>query len=412
RLSLFCLVDGNPQSNVFSVKPTPADAVDDLEKLIKAEKTPHFDDVAADELSLWPQSPHCPRKRSTSSSSAFLQSLRQRQPVLPFLAQLIHGIDRVLDHIEQEPVIFFNGVQYHHAKQPLDPKELEMSQKEQLGPFFKRTLPYHRTAKNISLVMLGLELDKQAKASDGKTTLRFIVEDDIGAFSGNRAVAIVALSGSGKTATVIDLATKHFVVYCICSTPRAIVFPNFNYPNFVMLAKDVEKMYMAVFFREQTTTGGASTIGALVNKVREYDTNTIQAMFQETQTELHSVFVPRRLGLVIAVDEAQIATNDILAGKLISPSALIDSRDNKDTIFDGKSQVQLKRHRGFLTPLSAILSSMQATLAILGTALSLQNADQVYSALDKISNFIRIIASFPQFDASDVNKMISDLVDL
>ncbi|KAF9125289.1 hypothetical protein BGW39_007526 [Mortierella sp. 14UC] len=53
RLNLFCLVDGEPQSNVFSVKPTPADTVDDLKKLIKAEKTPRFDDVAADELTLW-----------------------------------------------------------------------------------------------------------------------------------------------------------------------------------------------------------------------------------------------------------------------------------------------------------------------------------------------------------------------
>ncbi|KAK3837903.1 MAG: hypothetical protein JOS17DRAFT_813667 [Linnemannia elongata] len=44
RLNLFCLVDGEPQSNVFSVKPTPADTIDDLKKLIKTEKTPRFDD--------------------------------------------------------------------------------------------------------------------------------------------------------------------------------------------------------------------------------------------------------------------------------------------------------------------------------------------------------------------------------
>ncbi|OAQ29335.1 hypothetical protein K457DRAFT_155768 [Linnemannia elongata AG-77] len=53
RLNLFCLVDGEPQSNVFSIKPTPADTVDDLKKLIKAEKTNQFSDVDADQLTLW-----------------------------------------------------------------------------------------------------------------------------------------------------------------------------------------------------------------------------------------------------------------------------------------------------------------------------------------------------------------------
>ncbi|KAF9276471.1 hypothetical protein BGZ88_001685 [Linnemannia elongata] len=120
----------------------------------------------------------------------------------------------------------------------------------------------------------------------------------------------------------------------------------------------------------------------------------------ETQTKLHLILVPRRLGRVTAVDEDQTAANDILANKLISPSALIDNKDNKDAIFDSKNQIQLKRRRGFLTRLLASLSSMQATLVMLGTALSLQNADHVYSALDKSSNFTRI-TDFPQFDASE-----------
>jgi len=53
RLNLFCLVDGEPQSNVFSVKPSAAATVDDLKKLIKTEKSPEFDDIAADKLTLW-----------------------------------------------------------------------------------------------------------------------------------------------------------------------------------------------------------------------------------------------------------------------------------------------------------------------------------------------------------------------
>ncbi|KAG0277857.1 hypothetical protein BGZ96_002687 [Linnemannia gamsii] len=54
---------------------------------------------------------------------------------------------------------------------------------------------------------------------------------------------------------------------------------------------------------------------------------------------------------------------------------------------------------------------MRATLVILGTALSLQDADHVYSAIAKPTNFSRI-TEFPQFDQNDVNKMLSELVDM
>ncbi|KAG0195405.1 hypothetical protein BGX33_003418, partial [Mortierella sp. NVP41] len=50
---MFCLIDGEPQSNAFSVKVTPADTVDDLKKLIKAEKSVDFEHVDANNLTLW-----------------------------------------------------------------------------------------------------------------------------------------------------------------------------------------------------------------------------------------------------------------------------------------------------------------------------------------------------------------------
>ncbi|KAF9177171.1 hypothetical protein BGZ50_009045 [Haplosporangium sp. Z 11] len=48
-----CLVDGEATSNAFSVKIPSNDTVDDLKNLIKAKKTPRFDDITADELTLW-----------------------------------------------------------------------------------------------------------------------------------------------------------------------------------------------------------------------------------------------------------------------------------------------------------------------------------------------------------------------
>ena len=53
---------------------------------------------------------------------------------------------------------------------------------------------------------------------------------------------MVGRSGAGKTATVVDLVIKHFVVYCVCSDPNSMANVNFADPNFVQLAKEVEEM--------------------------------------------------------------------------------------------------------------------------------------------------------------------------
>lgn len=52
-LTLFCLVDGEATSQAFSVDIEQTKTVDQLKKVIKTEKAPRFDDVAADELTLW-----------------------------------------------------------------------------------------------------------------------------------------------------------------------------------------------------------------------------------------------------------------------------------------------------------------------------------------------------------------------
>ncbi|OAQ22282.1 hypothetical protein K457DRAFT_345649 [Linnemannia elongata AG-77] len=60
-LTLFCLVDGD--SVPFSVDIDASKTVDHLKDAIKSKKTPRFDDVAADELTLWRVSiPLVPKK--------------------------------------------------------------------------------------------------------------------------------------------------------------------------------------------------------------------------------------------------------------------------------------------------------------------------------------------------------------
>ncbi|KAF9340519.1 hypothetical protein BGX26_008976, partial [Mortierella sp. AD094] len=174
---------------------------------------------------------------------------------------------------------------------------------------------------------------------------------------------MVAPSGSGKTATVVDLASRHFVIYCVCCVPSPTISPGFKDPNFIRMAKDVERIYETIigrehgsmrepqdidsevkrlagdrveieflarllflqlllnnspnlepqqFFREQTTNG-ASSIKQLVRKLKEYDYSTIEAMLDQVQTKIRSLLLPRRLGVVIALDEAQVASTGILS---------------------------------------------------------------------------------------------------
>jgi hypothetical protein len=53
RLSLFCVVEGEPQSRKFSVKPKLTDTIDDLKDLIKTKKANDFKDIDASNLDLW-----------------------------------------------------------------------------------------------------------------------------------------------------------------------------------------------------------------------------------------------------------------------------------------------------------------------------------------------------------------------
>ncbi|KAG0367631.1 hypothetical protein BGX24_003146 [Mortierella sp. AD032] len=433
-LNLNCLVDGLPKSRAFSIKISYADTIGDLKDLIKTKQTPAFDDITVDQFNLWSVSisdddddDEVPvvLDKVISKDQKKLKATRElldvwkvkppkgtihvivQRPTPTATPIQLKSVPK--DHIEKELTVLLEGVSHYHITEPIDPKVVESFQRERLGPFYKRPLPYHETATDISLVMLGLELDKQASTSDGET-LRSIVEHDIGKYSDHRVVAMVAPSGSGKTATIVNLASKHFVIYCVCCIPSTTNSPGFKDPRFIALAKDVERIYRIVldknqgalrdpqdidsevkalvgerveleflarllflqlvlqikpdlepeqFFREKTTSG-ASTIGELVYKLREYDNLTIQAMLDKVQTKLWSLLVSKRLGLVIALDEAQVAATGILSDKFISPSALLK---NGYDLFDGKDQIQSRFRRGFLTPLSATLSNMRATLS-------------------------------------------------
>jgi len=92
-------------------------------------------------------------------------------------------------------------VGHYDTANNISAKDVEVSQRGVLGRFYKRPLPYHEKAENISLVMLGLELDKQAKTSEGET-LREIVDKDVGRSSDHRVVAMVSSTESHIACTL------------------------------------------------------------------------------------------------------------------------------------------------------------------------------------------------------------------
>ncbi|KAG0222944.1 hypothetical protein BGW42_006187, partial [Actinomortierella wolfii] len=57
-MKLVCLVDGESTSSVLSVSASTSTTIGESKKLIKAKKAPRFDDVAADELTLWRATTH------------------------------------------------------------------------------------------------------------------------------------------------------------------------------------------------------------------------------------------------------------------------------------------------------------------------------------------------------------------
>ncbi|KAG0257319.1 hypothetical protein BGZ95_005279, partial [Linnemannia exigua] len=118
-------------------------------------------DVAHTPVPSRPSTPLTTRPRDLSRSSTHTPSI--------FIPQ---------SQIEAELVDILESVSLTHTTSTVDPKKGEDSQREKLGHFYMRPLPYHDTAEEISLVMLGLELDKQAKTSEGET-LRNIVDKDV-----------------------------------------------------------------------------------------------------------------------------------------------------------------------------------------------------------------------------------------
>ena len=81
----------------------------------------------------------------------------------------------------------------------VDMRDVEKYQKQTLGRFYYKVLPYGTKADKLILAMFGQILEKAPMTDIGETLLD-LVKNDIGETSHHRVVAMVGRSGAGKTA--------------------------------------------------------------------------------------------------------------------------------------------------------------------------------------------------------------------
>jgi superfamily II DNA or RNA helicase len=225
------------------------------------------------------------------------------------------------------------------------------------------------TEKDIRLVMLKLPYDAPQPTTSNGETLLSIIENDMQNNVKHIAV-MVGRSGCGKTATIVRLARKHFVIYMCCENPLIglppLEFPDPNFRQMVMelqksviqsipVPKDIaeflqrdqdakriarEHVELEIlarllflrglfeiepnltpeqFFIEQQTETGGDMIEELVDKCRAYESSTISRMIEEVKKQLAPLIKDK--SVVIAADEAQLA-DTIMRQMLISPTAL------------------------------------------------------------------------------------------
>ncbi|RUO95674.1 hypothetical protein BC936DRAFT_143461 [Jimgerdemannia flammicorona] len=241
--------------------------------------------------------------------------------------------------------------------------------------------------------MFGRVLELDPISSRGETLLQ-IVERNI---LHRHTIAMIGRSGAGKTATVVDLAKKHFVLYVVCSTSD----PNFKnmideidmdsprqVEHRIELEFTARRIFLLLLFNMdphitpeqyfyEQMNGGIETIARLVRMLRQYNPALVYDVSHDVETQLI-----KHLGthaLVIALDDAPVVINHI--------------------------------SRKFFTLLCSLVSRMQATLVILGTSLSLMDEDHARVSVAGQSDRVNIL-NFPFCAVDGVEKMLNNTIDL
>eukprot|EP00727_Mastigamoeba_balamuthi_P000489 m51a1_g10437 hypothetical protein (1556) ;mRNA; r:57452-64652 len=343
--------------------------------------------------------------------------------------------------------------------------------RQRLGPF---ALPADQTPAFVCLrgrVRLPL-LGRVARAPEPRTTgfesggltLAEVVRADVqaaaptGTGEGTHTVAIVDKSGAGKTASVVAVAQRHYVVYMLARACASEVSQTADF---------VDRSFGAMVTRCQKRLrflGGAPVMSHELRAVEEGNRQTVESLVYVElcvrlcallallrRGRLHGKMLePARwialqalgdieaavdtvaeqwsdtpygnakglchallravaecarqadpqVGIVVAIDEAQKIVQVNSSGYFVRSS--VQSRADGLAVTDAD-------YRSILSPVCGALSRLSATVVVLGTALSLEDANVVESVVGKYKVF-RVIKALPPCES--VADALGSVIDL
>eukprot|EP00727_Mastigamoeba_balamuthi_P010236 m51a1_g5835 hypothetical protein (539) ;mRNA; r:283827-286169 len=347
-----------------------------------------------------------------------------------------------------------------------DPRKVAQQQQEALGDFFRRPLPVGARAMAACLPLAGAVTSQssQTAARPGRRgrTLSKIVADDA-AQGINTVVALAGRSGAGKTATIVDLSRRHYVVYlCAVTAGHIRNLEDIPDPLYTALDSDVFQMSLdyhkqfgaalsweAMKARHRAVFGSAcrrvtaDLVGRLafllfllereakrgraldpsyyflvqtlenpsVQRIiqtvwRRLDASKVSGLFSviKRHVDTHVNRLEGARSVVLVGDEMQM-TKELLGGYLMSTEALASS----ESVLGAQGQLPVKHRRYFLSAVSSAFAESRYTVVLLGDTRTLVLADHVCLAVGKQAAF-ETLTQFPL--CTDPRGMLDRLVNM
>ena len=341
--------------------------------------------------------------------------------------------------------------------QEVTPAEVEAAQRKLLGAFY---LDQPRTAQGFPPLPNGIDgadsMDLEFLGLRSKTS---VVDEVVDLLDHQRSVVQVGLSATGKTGTLVSVASARFVL-SICGTGTSVLqaTPKFcrdincskmtidlhqqllHHVRSVTEEPDRSMQYFLIvgdrvwlemagrllfsanlfhqypnltpeaFLREQVSSIGRNAINSAITMVQKEfrGRDALDLLLKELERiVLHSIKsrVTNQKALVWALDEAQLFIDVPNAESLwhLRPSILpgYESKPASKVLPDQKQW-------GFLSPFTETLTS-HGVVFVIGTKLSLKDADQVISAIGREGNTVKVAQCSP---CTDVWTLLSQFINL